>query len=95
MVGDPHLGHPPNRLGPRAPKHLRELRPQPPPLDPWRGLPFRGCIPTARTLACLRIAGDVAAAGARLATDPSGLTQAGRVSHPPDDRRGFAKSSHP
>src|SRR5947209_2579598 len=56
---------------------------------------FVAASPTAHTLACLRIAGDVAAAGARLATDSSGLTQAGRVSHPLYDKRGFSKSSHP
>jgi hypothetical protein len=55
---------------------------------------FVAASSTAHSLACLRFAGDVTATDARLATVLSGLTQVGRASHPLDDRRGFAKSSH-
>jgi hypothetical protein len=40
-------------------------------------------------LACLRIAGVVTFAVARLATDPPGSALVGRVSHPLDDRLNF------
>ena len=46
---------------------------------------FRGCSPTAHTLARLRIAGVVAAAVARLAADLPGSALVGRDSHPQDD----------
>ncbi len=55
---------------------------------------FRGCNPTARVLACLRIAASVTARGARLATSWAGYSFAGRVSHPLDNRQNFMKSSH-
>ena len=56
---------------------------------------FRGRIPTAHTLAYLRIAGRVCASGARLATGWAGSPFAGRGSHPLDDEPNFMKSSHP
>ena len=46
---------------------------------------FRGYQPTAHRLACLRIAGPVAGAVARLATGPGGLTPG---------RAGFAPAGH-
>jgi hypothetical protein len=52
-------------------------------------LSFRGCIPMAHTLACLRIAHAVTVIGARLATDPPGSALIGRVSHPLDDSSKF------
>ena len=55
---------------------------------------FRGYLPTAHSLACLRIAESVTVSGARLATGRAGSPFAGRVSHPLDDKRGFMKSSH-
>lgn len=45
---------------------------------------FRGCIPTAHTLACLRIAVVVTHAVARLATDLRVFALVGRDSHPLD-----------
>ena len=53
------------------------------------GYSFRGHDPTAHTLACLRFAGTVTGAVARLATGSGGLTLAGRVSHPLDDESKF------
>ncbi len=62
---------------------------------------FRGHLPTARTLACLRFADLVTETVARLTTG-SGSTRrlrllppAGRDLHPLDDVRNFMKSSHP
>ena len=55
---------------------------------------FRGCFPTAHTLACLRVARRVAAAGARLTTGWAGSPFAGRGSHPLDDEPNFTRSSH-
>jgi hypothetical protein len=49
-------------------------------------LKFRGRSPTARTFACLRIAGLVSKTGARLATGSSGLTL-GRAGFAPAGRR--------
>ena len=55
---------------------------------------FRGYLPTAHSLACLRFAESVTVSGARLATGRAGSPLAGRVSHPLDDKQGFMKSSH-
>ena len=55
---------------------------------------FRGYLPTAHSLACLRFAESVTVSGARLATGRAGSPFAGRVSHPLDDKQGFMKSSH-
>ena len=55
---------------------------------------FRGYLPTAHSLACLRFAESVTVSGARLATGRAGSPLAGRVSHPLDDEQGFMKSSH-
>ena len=55
---------------------------------------FRGCFPTAHTLACLRVARRVAAAGARPTTGWAGSPFAGRGSHPLDDEPNFTRSSH-
>ena len=55
---------------------------------------FRGYLPTAHSLACLRFAESVTVSGARLATGRAGSPFAGRVSHPLDDEQGFMKSSH-
>ena len=63
-------------------------------LDTREFASFVAAPPTAHTLACLRIAESVTVPGARLATGPAGSPLAGRVSHPPDDKRGFMKSSH-
>jgi len=52
-------------------------------------LAFRGCIPTAHTLAYLRFAHAVTDTSARLATDPPGSALIGRVSHPLDDSSKF------
>ena len=54
-------------------------------------LAFRGCFPTAHTLAHLRFAQPVTALSARLATDLPGSALAGRVSHPLDDSSLFPK----
>ena len=53
---------------------------------------FRGCIPTAHVLACLRIADGIAAAVARLATGWAGSPFAGRGSHPLDDDSEFREA---
>ena len=50
-------------------------------------------FPTAHTLACLRIAGRVAASVARLATGWAGSPFAGRGSHPLDDKPSFMRTS--
>ena len=55
---------------------------------------FRSYLPTAHSLAYLRIAESVTVSGARLATGRAGSPLAGRVSHPLDDKQGFMKSSH-
>ena len=55
---------------------------------------FRGYLPTAHSLACLRFAESVTVSGARLATGRAGSPLAGRVSHPLDDKQGFMGSSH-
>ena len=55
---------------------------------------FRGYLPTAHSLACLRFAESVTVSGARLATGRAGSPFAGRVSHPLDDKQGFMGSSH-
>ena len=55
---------------------------------------FRGYLPTAHSLACLRFAESVTVPGARLATGRAGSPFAGRVSHPLDDKQGFMGSSH-
>jgi hypothetical protein len=55
---------------------------------------FRGCTPTARAFARLRIAGAVADPGARLATGLPGWALAGRDSHPLDDFSEFRESPH-
>ena len=55
---------------------------------------FRGCFPTAHSLACLRIAGCVTASVARLATGWAGSPFAARGLHPLDDEPNFMKSSH-
>ena len=55
---------------------------------------FRGYLPTAHSLACLRFAESVTVSVARLATGRAGSPLAGRVSHPLDDKQGFMKSSH-
>ena len=60
-----------------------------------RGPPcFRGHLPTAHTLACLRFAGPVTETVARLATGWAGSPLAGRDSHPLGDKRSFMESSH-
>ncbi len=52
-------------------------------------LTFRGCFPTAHTLAYLRIAGAVTVAVARLAADPPGSALVGQDSHLLDDYSEF------
>jgi hypothetical protein len=52
-------------------------------------LSFRGCIPTAHTLAHLRFTHAVTDTGARLATDLPDSALVGRVSHPLDDSSKF------
>jgi hypothetical protein len=52
---------------------------------------FRGCIPTAHMLVCLRFNHDVTAATARLTTDLPGSALIGRDSHPLDGKPNFAK----
>ena len=59
---------------------------------------FRGHVPTAHSLACLRFAGRVAETGARLPTGPGGLTP-GRAGFAPAGRHtkfhGVIASSNP
>ena len=64
--------------------------------DPWASgvACFRGHLPTAHTLACLRFAGPVTETVARLATGWAGSPLAGRDSHPLGDKRSFMGSSH-
>ncbi len=52
-------------------------------------LSFRGCIPSAHTLAYLRFAHVVTDTGARLTSDLPDLALIGRVSHPLDDSSNF------
>ena len=59
------------------------------------GMDFGAANSTAHTLARLRFAGLVAETVARLATGSGGLSWAGRVSHPLDEKRSFMESSHP
>jgi hypothetical protein len=103
--GDPRcLGHPLRACRAQRPRRVR------PPLarsrcgrcclqaSQYLGHPetcfFRGYLPTAHSLACLRFAESVTVSGARLATGRAGSPLAGRVSHPLDDKQGFMKSSH-
>jgi hypothetical protein len=62
---------------------------QPVTLGIRNSLTFRGCIPTAHTLAHLRIAHVVTDISARLATDLPDSALIGRVSHPLDDSSKF------
>jgi hypothetical protein len=52
---------------------------------------FRGCIPTAHLLVCLRFNHVVTAVTARLTTDLPGLALVGRDLHPLDGVPNFAK----
>src|SRR5262249_2858153 len=75
------------RLGRRPLTHERERRyclQGETSLGPSEYCPFRGRTAAAHMLACLRIDGPVTEVAARLATDWSGLTFVGRVSHPLD-----------
>ena len=63
---------------------------------PWasRDHEFRGCIPMAHVLACLRINRRVTVAAARLTTDLLGSALVGRDSHPLGNKPNFMKSPH-
>ena len=90
-------GRTPRRI--RAPPRPSAERPLLPSGNsaPWASgkiIVFGAACPTAHTLACLRIAGPVAATVARLATGLAGSALAGRGLHPLDDKPNFMKSSH-
>jgi hypothetical protein len=70
------------------------------PMSPWAlgSNHFRGCYPSARVLAYLRIAASVTRSVARLASGPPGLALTGRGSHPLDgdvEFQGFIRISSP
>ena len=83
VVQDPAGCDPPFARGTQEGRH-RLQGVQRPGHPGWHS--FRGYQPTAHTLACLRIAGPVTGAVARLTTDPGGLTPG---------RAGFAPAGRP
>jgi hypothetical protein len=66
-------------------------------MAPWasRDCAFRGRIPAAQVLACLRIRRPVAVTTARLAADLPGSALVGRDLHPQDEIPNFRNSSFP